>query len=444
MTGVHRFRSVVALFAVALLGGSALVASDGINLTVSRGNVSVDQANLVSSGNLAVIRQQVVGQSFTMGGAGTLKGIEIAPLRDTADATDTIFLDVFDASNTLLGTASLPAAGFPPGAGNTPGPLSSATNGPGYFDLLSLGITVNVGQPLSFRLRADFAPGVCSPTTHLCTSGRVGTSCFADFECEKACRAGASGNTYFGGTAVINGTPNSTLDLAFKVLLQATNSNDAVTLDWNGGNPNFTVYRSADPHSVVNTPNEIGTTANRRFVDVPPAGSLWFYRTTGPTVVDQSNLVSAGNFGVARTQHVGQSFTVGIGGILIGIEWAPQLGTAAASDVIFVDVYDAGNTLLGTGSITAAGFPPGNGVPAPLSLATTGPGYVDLSSLGITVDAGEVLSFVLRPDFTNDVKVCHAGLSTGGAYAAGQSIVNGVPSPSFDLAFKTFVRPEAR
>jgi hypothetical protein len=94
------------------------------------------------------------------------------------------------------------------------------TTGPGYVDLSTLAITVSAGEVLSFKLRTSFPPGVCNLGTHVCTSGRVGATCFSNSQCEKAVRAGLSGNTYPGGTAIVNGTPSSNFDLAFKVLLQ--------------------------------------------------------------------------------------------------------------------------------------------------------------------------------------------------------------------------------
>ena len=66
------------------------------------------------------------------------------------------------------------------------------------------------------------------------------------------------------------------------------------------------VFRSDDPSAVIGTPNEIGSTAGRRWVDVPPTGSLWNYLVLGTLAVDQSELASGSNFMVSRPQVEGQ------------------------------------------------------------------------------------------------------------------------------------------
>ena len=65
-----------------------------------------------------------------------------------------------------------------------------------------------------------------------------------------------------------------------------TGTPDEVRLDWTGGYAPFTVYRSSDPSLVVSPSNEIGTTAGSSWIDLPPAGTLWFYRVTSPCVVE--------------------------------------------------------------------------------------------------------------------------------------------------------------
>src|SRR5262249_2507471 len=46
-------------------------------------------------------------------------------------------------------------------------------------------------------------------------------------------------------------------------------------------------------------------------------------------VVDQTNLVSDGNLSVDLAHPIGQTFTTGLGGDLVGIEMAPLLGRTA-------------------------------------------------------------------------------------------------------------------
>jgi len=436
-----------------------------VKLTIRRGDVATHQANLSSNGNLGVSNLKIVGQSFTMAAAGTLAGIEFAPLRDTAAPGDRIFLDVYlgGSWNTLLGSASILVDGFPPGSGNVPDGLDTVTTGPGYFDLSALRIPVSAGLVLSFRLRPAFPPGICSPVTHRCTSGQVDVSCANSLECERFVRAGENGDFYADGTAIINGDAHSGHDLSFKVLLQAAGSSDAVTLTWTGGAPPYRVFRSDVPSTVLAPPHQVSVLSDRRWVDLPPAGALWSYLVDAEPVLDQYNLVSNTNFVVSRLQSVGQGFTMGAAGTLAGIEFAPLRDTADAGDTIFLDVFDVSSTLLGTASTTAGGFPPGaNSVPAALNQSTSGPGSFDLSPLEITVASGEVLSFRLRATFPPGVcnlgthqctsgrvgatcfsnalceKQVRAGQSAD-TYPGGAAIVNGVPSSGSDLAFKVLL-----
>jgi alpha-tubulin suppressor-like RCC1 family protein len=58
----------------------------------------------------------------------------------------------------------------------------------------------------------------------------------------------------------------------------------AVTLDWTGGQPTFSIYRSASKQNVVAAPNLIGTSSLRTFDDTPPAGAVFFYEIGSPCV----------------------------------------------------------------------------------------------------------------------------------------------------------------
>lgn len=186
----------------------------------------VDQWNLVptangADNNLGVGEGggQIVGQTFTVGVTGLLSGIEFAPLLDSSDPNDEIIVEIFGAGGQPLGSTSLLATGFPPGSGVIPGPLSLSEKGPGFADTSSLGIQVQAGQVLSFELRHGEARGVCDRDTFECSVGQVGF-CLFDFECDESIRAGISGNTYSGGTGLLNGAPFSG-DLAFKTFVRA-------------------------------------------------------------------------------------------------------------------------------------------------------------------------------------------------------------------------------
>jgi hypothetical protein len=67
----------------------------------------------------------------------------------------------------------------------------------------------------------------------------------------------------------------------------------------------------------------------------------------GPSfaAVDQSNLTSVGNLVVDQSQTVGQTFTVGVAGLLTGIEFAPLLDRGASSDLIFLELFDGVQSL---------------------------------------------------------------------------------------------------
>jgi len=55
-----------------------------------------------------------------------------------------------------------------------------------------------------------------------------------------------------------------------------------IRLDWTGGGPGFTVYRSGTAPYVAVPANALGTTQSRTWLDTPPAGDLFFYRVVGP------------------------------------------------------------------------------------------------------------------------------------------------------------------
>lgn len=55
-----------------------------------------------------------------------------------------------------------------------------------------------------------------------------------------------------------------------------------VTLQWLGGQGGFSVYRSTDPATVLDSGNELGQTAGRVWTDLPPPGSIHYYRVTSP------------------------------------------------------------------------------------------------------------------------------------------------------------------
>jgi len=93
--------------------------------------------------------------------------------------------------------------------------------------------------------------------------------------------------------------------------------------------------------------------------------------------VDQSNRASIGNLAVGPDQTVGQTFVVGVPGLLTGIEFAPLLDTSDTNDQVRLELFDElGQSLgitqsLGSVSISAENFQPGTGgmIPAPSRIA---------------------------------------------------------------------------
>jgi len=55
-----------------------------------------------------------------------------------------------------------------------------------------------------------------------------------------------------------------------------------VTLDWTGGQPVFSVYRSTSKLNILDPANLIGATSVRTFADAPPPGAIFFYEIASP------------------------------------------------------------------------------------------------------------------------------------------------------------------
>ena len=144
-----------------------LLVATGFALASRGAFAAVDPFSLESIGNLVVSPEQAVGQTIVMRLGGRLTGIEFAPLGDTADPGDQIVLEVFDGAGQSIGSLAITAAGFPPGAGSIPAPLTLDNAGPGFFDLTPLSIEVSEHDSLSFELRKGrlagwiVAGGIC-------------------------------------------------------------------------------------------------------------------------------------------------------------------------------------------------------------------------------------------------------------------------------------------
>lgn len=55
-----------------------------------------------------------------------------------------------------------------------------------------------------------------------------------------------------------------------------------VLLDWWGGIAPFTIHRSSDPGTVSDPGNDLGTTGERAWSDLPPLGEIFYYRISAP------------------------------------------------------------------------------------------------------------------------------------------------------------------
>ncbi len=55
-----------------------------------------------------------------------------------------------------------------------------------------------------------------------------------------------------------------------------------VTLQWMGGQPSFSVFRSFAPDNVLDPGNSLGQTGGRNWIDMPPPGDLFYFRVVGP------------------------------------------------------------------------------------------------------------------------------------------------------------------
>ena len=130
--------------------------------------------------------------------------------------------------------------------------------------------------------------------------------------------------------------------------------------------------------------------------------------TGASSAVEQAQLVGDGSLGFDFTNGIGQSFTVGKSGAFAGVEVSlGPCNNALTSGMFHLGIYDAANKLLGTVDKAQAAFASvgcgGNGLIA----NTVGVGYFDLSSAGISVTAGQVLSWRLTATVGPNAPVCN-------------------------------------
>ena len=189
--------------------------------TAPTGKGTVDQSCLPTTALVDVSSTAKPGQSFTVGAAGQLMGIELALAKcsNALNAGGSIQLDLFNASNMNIGTARVQAAAITHACAAFA--LDPGTVGAGLFDLSAACIAVTAGEVLHFELSEQNIPaGQCGTTTHFCTAGSVGSTCQADGDCDILYGVSESGsNIYTSGTATLNGTAE-TYDLDFKTFVR--------------------------------------------------------------------------------------------------------------------------------------------------------------------------------------------------------------------------------
>ncbi len=140
---------------------------------------------------------------------------------------------------------------------------------------------------------------------------------------------------------------------------------------------------------------------------------------------------------------LGQTFTVGRSGVLVGIEVAMgQVGPPLPTDQVTLTLTDATSAaLLGSASIATNQLAEVCIDEPPLSAETRGRGYFDLSALPIVVSAGRVLRFDLSASGAGvQIGVSHGGWFGVPDYPGGSSFSEGGEQPGDDLLFKTFMQ----
>ncbi|MCC6620641.1 MAG: hypothetical protein IT385_05270 [Deltaproteobacteria bacterium] len=112
---------------------------------------AVDQAQLSGATGTSFSQSgNPVGQSFVVGKAGILTGIEVRLTRCTATSAATLTLR--DAEGNEIAWAEITNEAIPEGCNTTQSDLVEGTRGPGYFAIETQCIPVAVGDALSFSV----------------------------------------------------------------------------------------------------------------------------------------------------------------------------------------------------------------------------------------------------------------------------------------------------
>lgn len=183
--------------------------------------------------------------------------------------------------------------------------------------------------------------------------------------------------------------------------------------------------------------------------------------------VDQEQLGVTGGLGIGPAGSIGQTFTAGCTGPLVGVEVSLVVGDAGYTYPDPVMEVSGPSGSLGNKTIPAATVPVDL---APLAHDAVGPGYFDLTSLAIAVTAGEsyAFDFLGNPAMAGTCDVgagsCASGRvgqscsvdgecdllffvgdtgdgdpNPGDPYAGGSERIGTWERAGYDLGFKTFV-----
>jgi hypothetical protein len=206
--------------------GDACTASDTCQLgvctpgdpaTASDGVLDQSQLGMVDD-SWNVFNTQRMGEAFTVGKSGVLTGIEIS-FSACMIPSGHFELDVYSATNALLGSAKIPALGYC----SAGGALTADAVGPGFFDFSSLCIGVHAGDKLRFEMvNRDIPAGGCSGAPQLCVGGPfAGNACNSSASCTYTVIIDATQpSSYAGGQITINGVAGASDDnLIFKTFV---------------------------------------------------------------------------------------------------------------------------------------------------------------------------------------------------------------------------------
>jgi hypothetical protein len=183
--------------------------------------------------------------------------------------------------------------------------------------------------------------------------------------------------------------------------------------------------------------------------------------------VDQSSYAVNGFVNLTPADAIGQTFVVARDGQLMGIELRLlKCTTQPPVGALRLDLYDTAGVLSASAAVATSTIVTGDCIHTDWTLdpCVVGSGFFDLSSAGLPVSVGDVLSFVVSQDgvppgqcdlggqqcISGELgapcnvdwqcnQIYAASYSNPGQYAAGQMTVDGVGSNG-DFTFKTFVQ----